>query len=324
MDLVFGRAKESGVLEFDHIVRDIMRQKVDAGIRRPNYPQVQDMITAFSSPMENHYEEDEPWVVKKRYAVIPEMFPTAEYAKEYYKETGEPLKLRVCVTGPLELYLKMVGNTIQEDLLMNVAKSVGRFMENAIIDSNCLETALFSIDEPSLGLNPSLVVSDDLLLDAWDLATRNVRGVDVEMHLHSVKALDRVLQAKKVNVLGVEYAANPRALDEIDRHEIESYDRFVRIGVSRTDITRMAGEYNQKNSADLWRGGDFTVLATDMETVRNITKRLGKAYEALGDRIRYAGPDCGIGSWPDQESAYLLLRNTAEAVREFNNKISQD
>ncbi len=317
-DLAAGKAAGGKKEIFNKIVGDLMQEKIDSGIMRPNYPQVQDMITSFGSLIEDHSEEDEPWVVKKEYAVIPEISAITETAKRFFKDTGEPLRFRVCVTGPLELYLKKVGGSIQPDLLMNLAKSVSRFIENSRIDTPYMKTALYSIDEPSLGLNPNLAVDNDVLADAWNLSTKKAKGIDVEMHLHSPKALDRLYGVEGINVLGVEYAANPKALGYVDKGEVESYDKFLRIGIARTDIQRLASEYGERFGTDYWKDKDKNRLTSEIENVRNITKRLEKAYAALGDRIKYAGPDCGRGSWPDQESTYRLLKNAAKAVSEFN------
>ncbi|MDO9097430.1 MAG: methonine synthase, partial [Candidatus Methanoperedens sp.] len=48
-----------------------------------------------------------------------------------------------------------------------------------------------------------------------------------------------------------------------------------------------------------------------------IEKRLEKAHALFGDRIKYAGPDCGLGSWPSQQLASSLLRNTGLGIKEF-------
>ena len=54
-----------------------------------------------------------------------------------------------------------------------------------------------------------------------------------------------------------------------------------------------------------------------METPGTIAKRLQKAYSIFGGRIKYAGPDCGLGSWPSQELAFSLLKNTGIGIKEF-------
>jgi 5-methyltetrahydropteroyltriglutamate--homocysteine methyltransferase len=42
-------------------------------------------------------------------------------------------------------------------------------------------------------------------------------------------------------------------------------------------------------------------IVTELETPDVIKKRLATVYSVLGDRIKYASPDCGLAFWPDQE-----------------------
>jgi len=39
------------------------------------------------------------------------------------------------------------------------------------------------------------------------------------------------------------------------------------------------------------------------------------AKEKFGNAITFAGPDCGLGGWPNQETAQLLLKRTVNALR---------
>jgi 5-methyltetrahydropteroyltriglutamate--homocysteine methyltransferase len=313
-----GESTKGGRAPFDQVIDQMMQRKIDSGIMRPNYPQVTDMISFYQRLLEEHSEQDEPWLIQKKHAVVPELSALDSAGKRFLNETGEPLRIRVCVTGPLELYLKIAGGNVQEDLLMNIAKSISRFVENSIIDTSYLKTSVFSIDEPSLGLNPNLAIDPDILADAWEIVTKKTGRRDVEMHLHSVNSVDMLYPVAKINVIGVEYAASPKALELLDKSEIESYDKFLRVGVARTDISKMVAEYNEAYSVDLWKTREFPGLTEKMENVRNITKRLKKAYGLFGDRIKYAGPDCGLGSWPDQDVAYSILKNAADAIDGLN------
>ena len=58
-----------------------------------------------------------------------------------------------------------------------------------------------------------------------------------------------------------------------------------------------------------------------MESAQTIRKRLDKAYAALGDRLRCAGPDCGLGPWPSQPMAGRLLSNCSQAIASFKRDI---
>jgi len=306
--------------EFEQVVRDIMQRKISSGIQRPNYPQVKDMILQFFSAMEEFHEEGKPWLIKKENARIPEIEIIDNIAKEYYEKNSKPLELRVCVTGPLELYLKKVGNQVQGDLLMNLAESVSRFVENSIVDKEYVKTKTVSIDEPSLGLNPNIVAEQEDLIKAIDLAVSPARKLDVQVHLHAPNSADLIYETENIGIIGIETAEEPRFLEEIDKDDLEHYDKFLRVGIARTNIFGIAAEYKDKTGIDVWKGKDFDLMVNEMENLDIMKKRLGNSFKIFNDRIKYAGPDCGLSAWPSQDSAELLLRNAAEVVEEFNKK----
>jgi methionine synthase II (cobalamin-independent) len=37
--------------------------------------------------------------------------------------------------------------------------------------------------------------------------------------------------------------------------------------------------------------------------------------EKYGDKLAFTGPDCGLGSWPSQEAAALLLKRSVASVK---------
>ena len=37
--------------------------------------------------------------------------------------------------------------------------------------------------------------------------------------------------------------------------------------------------------------------------------------ERFGETLSFTGPDCGLGGWPTQKSAELLLKRTVNAVK---------
>ena len=56
-------------------------------------------------------------------------------------------------------------------------------------------------------------------------------------------------------------------------------------------------------------------VVTELETPDVISKRLEKAHSIFGERIKYVGPDCGLGSWPSQQIASQLLQNVAAGIK---------
>jgi hypothetical protein len=49
-----------------------------------------------------------------------------------------------------------------------------------------------------------------------------------------------------------------------------------------------------------------------------------KAYSIFGDRIKYVGPDCGLGPFPSQELAYMVLKNTSTSITAFKTTSKKD
>jgi 5-methyltetrahydropteroyltriglutamate--homocysteine methyltransferase len=116
----------------------------------------------------------------------------------------------------------------------------------------------------------------------------------------------------------MESAAQPALLALVDKHQLEQYDKFLRIGVARTDILSMAAEYDELHHTNAFRDkGVLEAIISDHSSPEQVTKRLKKASAIFGDRIKYAGPDCGLGSFPTQKLAYRVLKNTAAGIKAF-------
>ncbi len=301
-------AAQRGKIEsqiFYDVIADALWLKIESGLDVINYPQLYNMYDQFLIAMKNH--EIEPFLIEERYAIIPELFVVKEEAKKYYEQKGEKLKLRVCVTGPLELYQRSgFGTYIYEDILRNFALSVNAFLRNAIIRNKYIETFAVAIDEPSLGYSNLLNINDDELIKSYEFTTRGI-STTIQIHLHTLNAARIPLMTENIDVLTVESAANPENLKNISKAELEANDKFIRVGVTRTNINAIYAEY-------LERG----IEPSDIELVDSenaIKKRFENAKNLFGERMSFAGPDCGLGSWPSQQAAFELLKRTVRAIK---------
>lgn len=302
------------------VINDTFQKKIDAGVQVPNYPQFQDMNQQFLSIINDPECSNGPYDVKEDCARIMELEAIEPAAKKYREEHGEKLGIRVCLTGPLELYLKEFGSTEYTDILNLLAVSVDRFAKKAIESAENFYVKTISIDEPSIGINPQIMFSDSELIEALTTASQsaNKLGADVEIHLHSPIHYHLAARTPSINVIGVESAANPDYLELIDKKLLEDTDSYLRVGVARTDVFNLAAILNEKYNINVWKDMDrFEEIISDMETPETVTKRLEKAYDMFGDRVKYAGPDCGLGSWPTQEIASRLLSNVAKGIANF-------
>lgn len=106
------------------VVSDVFRQKIDAGVEVPTYPQLRDMNNQFLSIIKDPGCCDEPFRVREEAAVIAELEMIEQAALLYYQQTGERPDIRICVTGPVELYLQEFGSSEYTDILNQLAESV--------------------------------------------------------------------------------------------------------------------------------------------------------------------------------------------------------
>lgn len=303
-----------------NILRDSMNQKINAGVDIPTYPQFQDMNQQFLGIINDESAQEEPLMVSKEKARIMELSAIEATGEEYYNKNGRMLDVRICVTGPIELYLKQFGGTVYKDVLDSFAISINRFITNSIDNAKNIHIKTVSIDEPSIGINPQIMFSESDMAEALEKAARIPASykIDTEIHLHSPLHYKLLRDVPSIGIVGVESAANPSYLDLIDRKDLSDYDKFLRVGISRTDIFSMAAVLNEKYETNVWKEPvKLKEITTEMETPDIIKKRLENAYGIFGDRIKYAGPDCGLGSWPSQELAFKLLQNTGIGIRKF-------
>ncbi|CAG0968979.1 MAG: methionine synthase [Candidatus Methanoperedens sp.] len=314
------QAQKNNDPKLPNILKDAMQQKIDAGVDVPTYPQFRDMNQMFLEIINDESAQEEPLIVSKERARIMELSAIEEVGAQYLKKIGKKLNIRLCVTGPIELYLKQFGGTAYKDVLNAFATSIDRFISNSIDNAKQFRIAVISIDEPSIGINPQIMFNDSDMIEALTFATRTsgLNKIDTEIHLHSPLHYKLVCRVPSIGIIGVESAANPSYLDLIDKKDLEDFDKFLRIGVARTDIFGMAAVLNEKYNTNVWKEpAKLDEITIQMETPRIIAKRLQKAYDIFGDRIKYAGPDCGLGSWPSQELASNLLKNTGAGIKEF-------
>jgi 5-methyltetrahydropteroyltriglutamate--homocysteine methyltransferase len=290
--------------QYLNLVRDVLAQKSRAGVEVPTYPQFRDMIRMFMDEIENPDHAESPYLIKREHARIMELLALPP---------GQ--EVRVCVTGPVELYISAFGATHYPDILYNLAESVARFLDKAKSDA---KMAVASLDEPSLGLSSNIIFSEDEILQALEVASEPCRGMDCEVHLHSPLYAEACARVPGISIIGIESAAHPDYLQLIDKKVLEETDSYLRAGIARTDILSMSARLNETLGTNLWN--DMKRLEKEileLESPQVMRKRLDKAYARFGGRLRATGPDCGLGSWPSQDLAGRILSNCAAAVRSF-------
>ena len=299
---------ENGFLfeNFYRVVVDSFRMKCEAGLDVVNYPQHYDIRRQFIEPIRKAMERG-TYIVDEREAVVPEVYVISREAKRLCEEFGVGrVALRVCVTGAFELYLAEIGTVAYRDVLLMFAESVRRFAANTLLNNKHVRTEVVSLDEPSFGFQD--VASDrDTVLEVLEKAF-NFSDAVKQIHLHSPSRIPEVLDVKNVDVISIESAASPKNLESISKSMLEKADKQIRVGIARTDIDVLLAELYEKGVKEpqTWQ------IVEDVETIR---RRFEAAKARFGERLAFTGPDCGLGGWPSQEAAQLLLKRTVEAVK---------
>ncbi len=306
--IINGRNIEENELlhtNFCLVVLDSFKKKCSAGLDVVNYPQHYDMVNQLSDVIHTAMEKG-TFLVEEKQAVIPEVYLIGEEAKKLSEEIGDKISLRVSLVGPMELYLKEVGTSPYEDVLMSFAETVRRFAKNSILNSKYVKTEVVSLDEPSFGFQ-DITAARDAIIKVLEKAF-DFGGAVKQIHLHSSAKVADLLYVKNLDALSFEYAGSPKNIEGVSRKMLDKADKRVRIGVSRTDIDAIMAELYDK-------GVTKPHAEEIVESEETISKRFIAAKEKFGDRMTFTGPDCGLGGWPTQEAAQLLLTRTVKAAK---------
>jgi 5-methyltetrahydropteroyltriglutamate--homocysteine methyltransferase len=299
------RKDEFLMKNFWEVTLEAFKKKLACGLDVVTYPQQYDGINQVSDVIHSAMVQGS-FIVEEKQAVLPEVHVINEEAKALSEAYGNTIPFRVALFGPLEQYLKEIGTTPHSDVLDSFAETIRRFAKNSILNSKHVKTEVVSIDEPSFGFQ-TIAAGSDLIRDVLEKAF-DFQGAVKQIHLHSASRLPDVLEVKNIDVVSFEYAASPKNIEGISRKMLEDADKHIRVGVSRTDIDSIVAELYDKGVTK-----PTAEQLVEDETV--IKKRYAAAKEKYGERMTFTGPDCGLGSWPSQEAACLLLKKTVKAIK---------
>ena len=292
---------------FCNIVLESFKKKIHTGLDVVNYPQHYDGMRQINDVIHKTMEKG-TFVVDEKEAFLPEVQLINDESKRLSEEFGKKISLRVSLFGPMELYLKEIGTIAYNDVLEGFAETVRRFAKNSVLDSKYIKTDVVSIDEPSFGFL-NIAAEKDVVHKTLEKAL-SFEGAIRQIHLHSSSQLPDLLTVKNLDVLSFEYAASPKNIESISKRSLDETDKRIRVGISRTDIDSITAELSDKgvtnpNNSQL------------IETEDTIKKRYLIAKQKFDDRMSFTGPDCGLGSWPSQDAAQLLLERTVKAVKKI-------
>jgi len=290
---------------FYSVVVESFKTKIRTGLDVVNFPQHFSGIRQVGDAVHAAMEKGS-FVVDQELAFLPEIYVLNQEAKRLNEEFGKKIQLRVSIFGPIEQYLAEVGATAYSDVLEGFAQTINRFAKNSILNNKYIETKVISIDEPSLG-HSSFSGSTEMIHQTLEKAY-DFQGPTKQIHLHFASGVHDLLSVKGLDVLSFEYAASPKNIEAVPKSVLEKADKQIRVGIARTDIDSIWAELYEKKFLKPFN----EQLVDSVDVIKN---RYHVAKEKYGDRMTFTGPDCGLGGWPSQDAAELVLKRAVEAVK---------
>ena len=290
---------------FYDVTVNSFKLKIATGLDVINTPWHYDGIRQVSDMVHKSMEKG-TFTVDEKDAFLPEVRVVEAEAKRLSKEFGKKISLRACMFGPMELYLQEMGTVAYADVLEGFAETIRRFAKGCMVNTKYIKTDVISIDEPSFGFM-NINAEKEVLIEVLEKAC-DFKGAVRQVHLHSASRIPDVLQVENIDVVSFEYGASPKNIESVSRKMLEEADKQIRVGVARTDIGSIIAEFNDK-------GIPPPTMEQLIEKPEIIKKRYLTAKQKYGDHMTFPGPDCGVGGWPSQEAAQLLLKTTVNAIK---------
>jgi 5-methyltetrahydropteroyltriglutamate--homocysteine methyltransferase len=297
---------------FYDVTIDSFKLKINAGLDVANSPWHYDGVRQVNDAVHKAMKKG-TFVVDEKDAFLPEVRVIEMEAKRLSEEFERKISLRACMFGPMELYLQEIGTVAYRDVLDSFAETIRRFANNSIVNTKYVKTEVISIDEPSFGFL-NIAAESEVLCEVLDKAF-DFQGAVRQVHLHSASRMPDVLEVGNIDVVSFEYGASPKNIESVSRRMLENANKQIRVGVSRTDIDSIMAELNDK-------GVPKPTAEQLVESEGVIKKRYLTAKQKYGDRMTFTGPDCGLGGWPSQEAAQLLLKRTVNAIKIRNSCVT--
>ncbi len=326
---------------FETRVMESFLDKVKMGIDVPNYPQFRDMNEMFLNAISGIEKTDEGYVIVDSPSItrdkmlIPEVHVLRDRSRHIREVLDKPVRIKICVTGPYTLSTFFAPE--RKGLFTLLGDAVAQIVKHNIFSTKFGGVVLVTVDEPVFGFldDPALdygAEGREELLAAWERIFDHVKakGCQSCIHLHNTSN-ELFWQIRSVDILEshVEdpFYATPRTRRFLEKEDkvlkasiaVTAFDSLIRNSLPTGES--MTEAVLSQQVADTWTAirketqNPFDFL----ESVQTMQRRLKKLLRRFGEpQIPYAGPECGLRSFPTYSVALECLRRVALAVKDIN------
>ncbi|MEM2875492.1 MAG: hypothetical protein QXL67_00850 [Candidatus Bathyarchaeia archaeon] len=329
---------EDSAIYFERSVVDNFLDKIKAGIDIPNYPQFRDMVEMFFQMIDGveklngGYVEVEELSLIREKADIPEVLAIRRNSKEVYERTNCAFRVKVCITGPYTLASMFVHRRPQ--IYGMLGDVLSKVVEKNVFDEAYGRVEILAIDEPIFGLvdDPMLDRGSEgreNLLHAWEIICHKAlaRKAQTCLHLHST-ANDLFWEVRSLRIIE-SHVDDPLYSSKRTKKLIDSTDKLLKASICLSNfdelirrhlrsISKAVSEDLTQKVGEVWKEINKRKINPNifLESIGSMRKRLQGIVEMFGsERVAYAGPECGLRSFPTYESAVECLRRVSRAAK---------
>ncbi|MFW9888047.1 MAG: hypothetical protein ACFFER_07695 [Candidatus Thorarchaeota archaeon] len=225
----------------------------------------------------------------------------------------DAISYKASITGPLELSLnlqRLAGfpRGYDEKLMDFFSDLVAKYVKGAIVSTPQLKPEVITLDDPSFGLEGlgdffTDTQNDESLnhmISCWDRIYANIpAGVYRGLHLHTSPFEHSFAASWNLLEAHVSVYVNSEWL--VDN------DKYVRAAVMKTDGPSFNASIDLKAAWDEIKKGNFESFLQGSDEMQRYLETNLEMYGT--ERVPFAGPECGLGSWDWQHGAEMALSN---------------
>ncbi len=296
-----------------------------------------DMLSQFLDPIVRHgkglQKQDDTYLwdgtpiqLSPDKAQVAELLALQHGAKTICQELNiDQIEYRACITGPFEMASRLwrgmgVGPRYDESLIESFATIVQSFMKNAQIETKYLKPLVITLDEPSIGVTGvgDFFMDTDSdtrlahLITTWntilsEISNKYYRG----LHLHASPY--HQLAYANWNLLEAHLGVI------ISKSWLVEHNKYIRTAVMRTDGPTMPKDADLRAAWNQIQSGHFQPFLQPVEEMLHYLKISVDRYGL--ERIPFAGPECGLGSWDWKYGDAMVLanlKNLHQMVNDFS------
>lgn len=295
-----------------------------------------DMLSQFLDPITRHgtglQKQDDTYLwdgspiqLADVNAQVAEILALEQGAKTLCEELQiQHIPYRACITGPFEMASRLwrgmgVGPRYDEKLIEAFAVIVQAFMKNSQIHTKYLKPLIITLDEPSIGVTGVGDLFTDSesdpqlthLITTWNTILSAIHSNCYRgLHLHASPY--HQLANAKWNLLEAHLGVI------VNKSWLLDNDKYIRAAIMRTDGPTIPQDQDLRAAWDQIQSGNYKPYLQPPEEMHHHLKAAVDRYGS--DRIPFAGPECGLGSWDwkfGDAMALTNLQNVGRIITEF-------